>query len=178
VAPFADDPVAFVAVYFSPREIVMVVNFFQNSRAENFRYARTRPQLPPGSRKAGCKRRMDSRALRHSRVTDLGETIPCLRCIWLQVRLHRPRLGLPARSENSRRGNFGRSSQPSQFAWREIHGDESYWVVRKGATPAFPAKKDSSAATMGRNEASSSKRRKRFRKVFALQHRPRRRAAS
>ena len=25
------------------------------------------------------------------------------------------------------------------FAWREQHGGQNYWVVRKGATPAFPA---------------------------------------
>ena len=24
------------------------------------------------------------------------------------------------------------------FAWRENHGGEDYWVVRKGCTPAFP----------------------------------------
>jgi tRNA-splicing ligase RtcB (3'-phosphate/5'-hydroxy nucleic acid ligase) len=27
------------------------------------------------------------------------------------------------------------------FAWREEHGGEQYWVVRKGATPAFPGQK-------------------------------------
>lgn len=27
------------------------------------------------------------------------------------------------------------------FAWYEKHGDESFWVVRKGATPAFPGQK-------------------------------------
>jgi len=27
------------------------------------------------------------------------------------------------------------------FAWQERHGGESYWVVRKGATPAFPGQR-------------------------------------
>lgn len=27
------------------------------------------------------------------------------------------------------------------FCWRETHGDEELWVVRKGATPAFPGQK-------------------------------------
>jgi tRNA-splicing ligase RtcB (3'-phosphate/5'-hydroxy nucleic acid ligase) len=27
------------------------------------------------------------------------------------------------------------------FAWHETHGGESYWVVRKGATPAFPGQR-------------------------------------
>ncbi|HXA00283.1 MAG TPA: RtcB family protein [Candidatus Dormibacteraeota bacterium] len=35
------------------------------------------------------------------------------------------------------------------FAWREMHGDESYWVVRKGATPAFPGQKGFVGGTMG-----------------------------
>jgi len=28
------------------------------------------------------------------------------------------------------------------FAWRETHQGEELWVVRKGATPAFPGKRD------------------------------------
>jgi tRNA-splicing ligase RtcB len=35
------------------------------------------------------------------------------------------------------------------FAWRETHGDEEYWVVRKGATPAFPGQKGFVGGTMG-----------------------------
>jgi tRNA-splicing ligase RtcB len=35
------------------------------------------------------------------------------------------------------------------FAWREIHGGEHYWVVRKGATPAFPGQKGFVGGTMG-----------------------------
>jgi tRNA-splicing ligase RtcB (3'-phosphate/5'-hydroxy nucleic acid ligase) len=27
------------------------------------------------------------------------------------------------------------------FAWRERHGGDDYWVVRKGATPAFPGQR-------------------------------------
>jgi tRNA-splicing ligase RtcB len=35
------------------------------------------------------------------------------------------------------------------FAWREKHGDKEYWVVRKGATPAFPGQKGFVGGSMG-----------------------------
>jgi tRNA-splicing ligase RtcB len=35
------------------------------------------------------------------------------------------------------------------FAWRETHGGQDYWVVRKGATPAFPGQKGFVGGTMG-----------------------------
>ena len=35
------------------------------------------------------------------------------------------------------------------FAWREKHYGEEYWVVRKGATPAFPGQKGFVGGTMG-----------------------------
>ena len=35
------------------------------------------------------------------------------------------------------------------FAWRETHNGEDYWVVRKGATPAFPGQKGFVGGTMG-----------------------------
>jgi len=34
------------------------------------------------------------------------------------------------------------------FAWREEHGGEHFWVVRKGATPAFPGQKGFVGGTM------------------------------
>lgn len=34
------------------------------------------------------------------------------------------------------------------FAWRETHGGQSYWVHRKGATPAFPGERGFVGATM------------------------------
>ena len=34
------------------------------------------------------------------------------------------------------------------FAWREEHDGEKYWVVRKGATPAFPGQKGFVGGTM------------------------------
>jgi len=37
------------------------------------------------------------------------------------------------------------------FAWHEMHGGEEYWVVRKGATPAFPGQKGFVGGTMGEN---------------------------
>ena len=35
------------------------------------------------------------------------------------------------------------------FAWREKHGEKEYWVVRKGATPAFPEQKGFVGGSMG-----------------------------
>lgn len=35
------------------------------------------------------------------------------------------------------------------FAWREEHGGEGYWVVRKGATPAFPGQVGFVGGSMG-----------------------------
>ena len=35
------------------------------------------------------------------------------------------------------------------FAWRETHGGETYWVHRKGATPAFPGQRGFVGGTMG-----------------------------
>ncbi len=37
------------------------------------------------------------------------------------------------------------------FVWRETHGDEALWVVRKGATPAFPRQKGFVGGSMGDN---------------------------
>jgi tRNA-splicing ligase RtcB len=34
------------------------------------------------------------------------------------------------------------------YAWRETHGDEDWWVVRKGCTPAFPGQQGFVGATM------------------------------
>jgi len=35
------------------------------------------------------------------------------------------------------------------FAWKETHGGESLWVVRKGATPAFPGQRGFVGGSMG-----------------------------
>jgi tRNA-splicing ligase RtcB len=35
------------------------------------------------------------------------------------------------------------------FAWKERHGDQDLWVVRKGATPAFPGQKGFVGGSMG-----------------------------
>jgi Uncharacterized conserved protein len=37
------------------------------------------------------------------------------------------------------------------YAWREKHGGEDMWVVRKGATPAFPGQKGFVGGSMGDN---------------------------
>src|SRR5262249_2588800 len=35
------------------------------------------------------------------------------------------------------------------YAWRETHGGREYWVVRKGATPAFPGQRGFVGGSMG-----------------------------
>jgi tRNA-splicing ligase RtcB len=35
------------------------------------------------------------------------------------------------------------------FSWEEVHGGEKLWVVRKGATPAFPGQRGFVGGTMG-----------------------------
>lgn len=37
------------------------------------------------------------------------------------------------------------------FAWKETHNGEEYWVVRKGATPAFPGQLGFVGSSMGDN---------------------------
>jgi tRNA-splicing ligase RtcB (3'-phosphate/5'-hydroxy nucleic acid ligase) len=37
------------------------------------------------------------------------------------------------------------------FVWRENHGGRDYWVVRKGATPAFPDQRGFVGGSMGDN---------------------------
>lgn len=37
------------------------------------------------------------------------------------------------------------------YAWRETHGDRELWVVRKGATPAFPGQRGFVGGSMGDN---------------------------
>ena len=37
------------------------------------------------------------------------------------------------------------------FAWKETHDGQEYWVVRKGATPAFPNQKGFVGGSMGDN---------------------------
>lgn len=37
------------------------------------------------------------------------------------------------------------------FAWHELHGGQDLWVVRKGATPAFPGQRGFVGGTMGEN---------------------------
>jgi tRNA-splicing ligase RtcB (3'-phosphate/5'-hydroxy nucleic acid ligase) len=37
------------------------------------------------------------------------------------------------------------------FVWREKHGDKEYWIVRKGATPAFPGQRGFVGGSMADN---------------------------
>jgi len=55
------------------------------------------------------------------------------------------------------------------YAWREEHNGEQLWVVRKGATPAFPGQRGFVGGTMG-EQSVISKESKRACRLFALFH--------
>jgi len=99
--------------------------------------------------KAGAKEGMDVEPCVIPASTDLGEQyIVCMNLAgeyayagrdWVCRRVARI-LGAEIQEEVHNHHNF---------AWRESHGGENYWVVRKGATPAFPGQKGFVGGTMG-----------------------------
>jgi len=108
--------------------------------------------------KGGAKDGNGRRALLIPASTDLGDNTSS--CMNLAGEMPTPAAnGLSACRKNSWGGNSEEVQTKSQiFAWRESHGGEDYWVVRKGATPAFPGQKRfRRRGTNGRNGASSSK---------------------
>jgi tRNA-splicing ligase RtcB len=54
------------------------------------------------------------------------------------------------------------------FAWREKHGGRDYWVVRKGATPAFPGQRGFVGGSMGDNAVILWRRRERGQSADSL----------
>jgi tRNA-splicing ligase RtcB len=99
--------------------------------------------------KAGAKDGMDVEPCVIPASTDLGEQyIVCMNLAgeyayagrdWVCQRVAKI-LGAEIQEEIHNHHNF---------AWRESHGGEDYWVVRKGATPAFPGQKGFVGGTMG-----------------------------
>jgi tRNA-splicing ligase RtcB (3'-phosphate/5'-hydroxy nucleic acid ligase) len=99
--------------------------------------------------KAGAKDGMDVEPCVIPASTDLGEQyIVCMNLAgeyayagrdWVCQRVAKI-LGAEIQEEVHNHHNF---------AWRESHGGEEYWVVRKGATPAFPGQKGFVGGTMG-----------------------------
>jgi len=99
--------------------------------------------------KGGAKKGMDVEPCVIPASTDLGEQyIVCMNLAgdyayagrdWVCQRVARI-LGAEISEEVHNHHNF---------AWRETHGGEDYWVVRKGATPAFPGQKGFVGGTMG-----------------------------
>ena len=77
-----------------------------------------------------------------------------------RLRLRRPRRRRRPRARAS-------SAPPStyavhnhhNFAWRETHDGEDWWVVRKGCTPAFPGQQGFVGSTMGEHERDPRGRR-------------------
>jgi tRNA-splicing ligase RtcB len=49
--------------------------------------------------------------------------------------------GCRARAQDHRRQRHRQVHNHHNYAWRERHGDRDLWVVRKGATPAFPGQR-------------------------------------
>jgi len=100
-------------------------------------------------KRAGAKDGMDVEPCVIDADSDLGEQyIACMHLAgayayagrdWVCGRVARL-LGAPIVEEVHNHHNF---------AWRETHGGEEYWVVRKGATPAFPGQKGFVGGTMG-----------------------------
>ncbi|HJZ64028.1 MAG TPA: RtcB family protein [Candidatus Acidoferrum sp.] len=98
--------------------------------------------------KAGAKDGMDVEPCVIPASTDLGEQyIVCMNLAgdyayagrdWVCQRVAKI-LGAEIQEEVHNHHNF---------AWRESHGGEDYWVVRKGATPAFPGQKGFVGGTM------------------------------
>lgn len=50
-------------------------------------------------------------------------------------------MGSRARASDHRRERARHGAQHHNYAWRETHGGRDLWVVRKGATPAFPGQR-------------------------------------
>lgn len=100
-------------------------------------------------KKAGAKDGMDVDPCVIEATSDLGEQyLECMQLAgdyayagrdWVCQRVAQL-LGAPILEEVHNHHNF---------AWRETHGGEEYWVVRKGATPAFPGQKGFVGGTMG-----------------------------
>jgi tRNA-splicing ligase RtcB len=100
-------------------------------------------------KRAGAKDGMDVEPCVIDAASDLGEQyIACMHLAgayayagrdWVCGRVAKL-LGAPIVEEVHNHHNF---------AWRETHSGEEYWVVRKGATPAFPGQKGFVGGTMG-----------------------------
>jgi tRNA-splicing ligase RtcB (3'-phosphate/5'-hydroxy nucleic acid ligase) len=99
--------------------------------------------------KAGAKDGMDVDPCVIDAATDLGDQyLACMRLAgdyayagrdWVCAKVA-SLIGAPILEEVHNHHNF---------AWRETHGGEEFWVVRKGATPAFPGQRGFVGGTMG-----------------------------
>jgi hypothetical protein len=67
---------------------------------------------------------------------------------------------LPHKLAAGNRPNLTKTGDLAHYAWRERHGEGDLWVVRKGATPAFPGQRGfvgGSMATQSREGAQAGK---------------------
>ena len=114
------------------------------------RFARLRPRRRDVVPKAaGAKDGMEVEPVRLSTPPASGRAVHSRHDARRRVRLCRPRLGLrPCRASLLGATIVESVHNHHNFAWREEHDGEQYWVVRKGATPAFPGQKGFVGGTM------------------------------
>lgn len=56
------------------------------------------------------------------------------------------------------------------FAWREEHQGETWWVIRKGCTPAFPGQRSFVGSTMGEESVILEGTREGYKALFSTVH--------
>ena len=56
------------------------------------------------------------------------------------------------------------------YAWREEHGGELWWVIRKGCTPAFPGQRGFVGATMGEDSVILEGTNEGYKALFSTVH--------
>lgn len=100
-------------------------------------------------KQAGGKDGVHAAPVIFSENSDLGEQY--LKCMELAGRYaYAGRDWVCSRVAKILRGNIIEEvHNHHNFAWKERHFDRDYWVVRKGATPAFPGQKGFVGGSMG-----------------------------
>ena len=116
------------------------------------RLARPRPQdaRPPIIKLAGGKDGIDvAPTVLHER-SELGQRYLAAMTLAGQYAYAGPRMGgRDACAASSAREVLDTVHNHHNYAWRERHGERDLWVVRKGATPAFPGQRGFVGGSMG-----------------------------
>ena len=83
--------------------------------------------------------RKNNERVDHALFDDVAWKLKAIASLWVCARVAEM-LGAPIAEEVHNHHNY---------AWREEHNGEQLWVVRKGATPAFPGQRGFVGGTMG-----------------------------